>query len=247
MNASWPAGSALTLVLLLSWPAGAQPAAPLPPPEEAVQAADRALAAAVTARDPAAFGALVARDAVFLASRPSRGREAVLASWAPFFSADGPTLAWQPAEGHAAASGDLAYTVGDSTLTLPAAGGAPPAVDRGRYVTVWTRAEDGRWQVVADGSLAAGPSAQIEAALAGREAPTPGAGWAIAWLPADTVRHSAAGDLALAVGGYELRLPEDAGGTVLAGTGFQVWTREGDGPWKVVASSLTPSHPAASR
>lgn len=246
----------LTLALLAPWPAAAQPPAPATPPAppaaeamqpaEAVQAADRALAAAVAAHDPAAFGALVAPDAVFLGSRVSQGRDAVLASWAPFFAAGGPTLAWEPTEAHAAASGDLAYTVGDYTLTLPAAGDAPPTVDRGRYVTVWARGDDGAWQVVADGSLARSRSEAIEAALVGREDPPPGAEWELAWLPADTMIHSAAGDLLLAVGSYELR---PAGGdeapAVLAGTGFQVWSRQDDGAWGTVASSLAPALPAA--
>jgi uncharacterized protein (TIGR02246 family) len=213
--------------------------------EDAVQAADRALAAAVAGHDREAFGALVEDDAVFLGSRASRGREAILAAWAPFFAPGGPTLEWAPTEGHAAASGELAYTVGEYTLTLPGHEGAEPTVDRGRYVTVWSRGAEGRWRVALDGSLAASRSAAIEAALAGRAGFAPGAGWTVSWRPAERVLRSAAGGLAVALGDYELRVSGEGGAeTVLDGTGFQVWTREGDGPWKAVLSSLTPPRPA---
>ncbi len=224
---------------------GEAPAASAPvPPGQAVQAADRALAAAVAGDRRDAFGDLVAADTVFLGSRTSRGRDAVLAAWAPFFAPGGPTLEWAPSEGHAAASGELAYTVGDYTLTLPGSEGAEPTVERGRYVTVWSRGEDGRWRAAFDGSLAASRSEGIETALAGREGFAPGAGWTVSWRPAERVLRSAAGDLAVAFGGYELRVPGEGGAeTVLGGTGFEVWKREAGGPWKAVASSLTRPHP----
>ncbi len=240
---------ALPLLALLgvsvAGPAAAPAASAPVPPEQAVQAADRALAAAVAGHDQEAFGALVAPDAVFLGSRATRGRDAVLAAWAPFFATGGPTLAWAPTEGRAAASGELAYTVGQYTLTLPGREGAEPTVDRGRYVTVWTRDGDGRWRVALDGSLAASRSEAIEAALAGRAGFAPGTGWTVSWRPAERVLRSTAGDLAIALEGYELRVVGEGGAeTALGGTGFQVWRREGDGPWKAVLSSLTPPRPA---
>ncbi len=46
-------------------------------------------------------------------------------------------------------SGDRAYDVGRYTMSLPQSDGTRRP-DRGKYLTVWRRQADGRWQIVAD-------------------------------------------------------------------------------------------------
>jgi ketosteroid isomerase-like protein len=62
----------------------------------------------------------------------------------------GETLDWAPVYVGAAASGDLAYTVGDAVDTVTAADGS---VSRAysKYLTLWARNADGAWRFIADG------------------------------------------------------------------------------------------------
>jgi ketosteroid isomerase-like protein len=124
--------------------------------------ADRAFSASSAARDPAAFAALVAEDAVFLGAGGLReGRTAVSAAWAPLLARGGPRLTWEPVEAVAAGSGDLAVTLGRFRLE-PAKGPA----EEGGYVTVWRRDPDGELRALLDGS--ADPLPPLPASVARR-------------------------------------------------------------------------------
>ncbi|HEY6100075.1 MAG TPA: DUF4440 domain-containing protein [Anaeromyxobacter sp.] len=124
-----------------------------PSPQDAVRAADVALDRAVAAGDGAAFGALLEDCAAFAGGRQvSRGRDAVLASWKPLLSPDGPRLRWAPVRAEVAESGDLAFTTGRWTLEARGEDGKP-VHDAGEYVTVWRRSGDGPWRVLLDASL----------------------------------------------------------------------------------------------
>ena len=128
------------------------PAWPQEPPAEkaAVVAADEALAAAVATGDREAFRALLADEALFLGGGVSRGRVAILASWAPLLDPDsGIQLEWAPDQVRVASSGDLAYTVGEYRMTRRDSAG-DLVVTEGIYVTVWGRGGDGRWRVLVD-------------------------------------------------------------------------------------------------
>ncbi len=62
------------------------------------------------------------------------------------------TLIWEPSFVDVSASGDLGYTWGRYTLTVPSGKkGAPPYVGMGTYVTIWKHQPDGTWKVVLDG------------------------------------------------------------------------------------------------
>ena len=62
------------------------------------------------------------------------------------------TLTWEPAYVDVSSSGDLGYTWGRYTLTLPSVTkGGPPSIRMGSYVTVWRRQPGGAWKVVLDG------------------------------------------------------------------------------------------------
>jgi ketosteroid isomerase-like protein len=66
----------------------------------------------------------------------------------------GQVLDWRPVLGGVGPLGDLGWTVGTFVFT-PA--GAPPGSFRGKYLTVWQRADSGSWQFVADGGSGNSP------------------------------------------------------------------------------------------
>lgn len=73
-------------------------------------------------------------------------RAGVAKAWAGWTA--GEQLAWSPRLGRAAASGDLAFTIGEATFTTPA------ATAYSKYMTVWVRQPDGGWQFLLDAGSA---------------------------------------------------------------------------------------------
>lgn len=61
-------------------------------------------------------------------------------------------LTWEPSFVDVSSAGDLGYTWGRYTLTVPSVtkGGAP-SIHMGTYVTIWKRQPSGAWKVVLDG------------------------------------------------------------------------------------------------
>ena len=77
------------------------------------------------------------------------GSEAIR-QWASEMVANpGFAVSWQPTTVEVSTAGDLGYTVGTYELTLHDVQGNP-VTDRGKYVTVWKKQPDGKWEVVAD-------------------------------------------------------------------------------------------------
>jgi ketosteroid isomerase-like protein len=68
------------------------------------------------------------------------------------------TLDWAPVYAGAAASGDLAYTIGNAVDTFTMADGT---VQRAysKYLTLWARNADGAWRFIADGGSPSPPPA----------------------------------------------------------------------------------------
>ena len=230
--------------LLAAWSAGlsAQPA----DPAAAASAADLALARAVAERDVAAFKALIAPDGVFLGAGVSHGPEAVAAGWAVFFDPESRvTLTWEPRESGAAASGELAYTIGSYELASPGADGK--MVSRtGEYLTLWVRDTDGRFRVAGDGTLSARDPQPLGLAWPELGEQAPG------WLPApgprvatslhrepERVRVAESGDLAYALGNYTIRTAGEGEDSTATGAYLVLWKREGDGPWHAAAEAAT--------
>jgi ketosteroid isomerase-like protein len=58
-------------------------------------------------------------------------------------------VTWRPDSGVVSRSGDLGYTYGVNEFTAPDSTGKP-VTTRGRYLTVWRKSSDGRWQCVED-------------------------------------------------------------------------------------------------
>ncbi|HEY5227360.1 MAG TPA: nuclear transport factor 2 family protein [Opitutaceae bacterium] len=64
------------------------------------------------------------------------------------------TLTWEPASVQVSTDGDLGYTWGRYTLTLPHAGhSGRPFMQMGYYSTVWKRANLGRWKVALEAMI----------------------------------------------------------------------------------------------
>ena len=207
---------------------------------QAVADADRALARAVAAHDPAAFRRLLADDAVFLGAAVERGPAAVARAWAPYFTAGGPRLEWEPEEVVVAASGDLAYSSGPFRFT-PAGADVAAAPTTGTYLTVWRHHAAAGWRVVADGSRA--DDAEALVAEAADALDLDGTGLDAADLDPRIERGeprrvaSAAGDLSYAVGPVTVRLTGPDGPAEATATLLSVW--RGDDPVDPAAQAVS--------
>ncbi len=123
---------------------------------QAVTCAEVDFALSVENGDRNAFAEFIHADARFVGSGVSRGREAVVEAWAPFFAPDGPQLSWRPMIVEVLDRGDLALSRGPYRLQGTAEDGSP-VEQWGTFNSTWQRQADGRWQVVFDaGSPAAG-------------------------------------------------------------------------------------------
>ena len=136
--------------LLATAPARAQ-APDLDKEGAAVKAADRAFAEAVKLRDRELFASFIAEDATFLGGGLTQGRDAIVVDWGIFFVAGGPaTITWEPHTVEVAASGDMAYTLGDFEVRAVGPDGQSQR-STGTYVSIWRKGSDGSWKVVVDG------------------------------------------------------------------------------------------------
>ncbi|MCP4655752.1 MAG: DUF4440 domain-containing protein [bacterium] len=219
---------------------------------EAVADADLDLCQTVADHDVERFKARIAPDARFLAATVAHGPEEVAKAWAEYLDpGSGKSLQWGSKEVTVASAGDLAYTIGEFLYRARDQGGVPVALT-GTYLSVWTRAENGRWLITMDGSLTArepmppGFSLERRNRFAARWAPlAPGGGISHHRQPQQS-QVSASGDLAYTFGEYTVRASDAAGksdSTTVAY--FTVWARVGEGPWKAVAESGLSSRPVA--
>jgi uncharacterized protein (TIGR02246 family) len=139
--------------------------APAPPDtaifEEEVRQAEIEFDRAAAEGDVEKFADSIAEDAVFFGAKTLEGREAVVSAWRPFLDqSSGLSLRWSPTDIEVASSGDLAVSRGDYRLTKVAEDGSV-AKGVGTFVTVWKRAEDGKWRAILDiGTPAQPPGAQ---------------------------------------------------------------------------------------
>jgi ketosteroid isomerase-like protein len=77
---------------------------------------------------------------------PVTGREAMRVALA---AAPG-TLSWEPTFAAAARSGELGYTYGDYEFKSVPQGDKPSAVEKGNYIRIWKKKDNGNWRVVVD-------------------------------------------------------------------------------------------------
>jgi uncharacterized protein (TIGR02246 family) len=137
-------------ILLIAVPAWAQ-SPDVEKERAAVRAADRAFANAVALRDRELFASFIAEDATFLGGGLTQGRDAIVVDWGIFFATGGRgTITWEPHTVEVAASGDLAYTLGDFEVRSIGPDGQRHK-STGTYVSIWRKRADGSWEVVVDG------------------------------------------------------------------------------------------------
>lgn len=113
--------------------------------------ADAALSKAVSERDLDAIVAFYAEDAALLptAEPAMTGKTAIREEWKhilaiPHFENVSSLLNAEVAE-----SGDLGYTTGTFLAKMLGEDGKP-AIEPGKWVTIWKRQQDGRWLIVVD-------------------------------------------------------------------------------------------------
>jgi ketosteroid isomerase-like protein len=111
-------------------------------PASDLRATEVAFAATMADRDLEAFGTFLDDEVVFFTGdEVLRGRDAVMAAWAPYFTDPAAPFDWAPEAVEVLDSGDLGFSSG------------PVLVADGRRVgtfnSVWRRSEDG-WKIVFD-------------------------------------------------------------------------------------------------
>lgn len=119
---------------------------------------ERKFAAAVAEGGGAAFASWFDKDGMTLANRqaPLIGQPAIAAhaTW----SSGAYQLTWTPEGGELSPGGDMGYTWGH--YEGRATGNA--AVERGRYMTVWKKEQDGSWKIIFDSSNEDPPQAECK-------------------------------------------------------------------------------------
>lgn len=110
--------------------------------------ADRAFNAMAQAEGvPAAFNRYAAEDALIVTGRETlTGRAGIAASYQTWPATA--RLEWAPETGRVSARGDMGWTWGTSTYTAPDGARTP-----GRYVSIWTRDNDGNWRYSFDAPI----------------------------------------------------------------------------------------------
>jgi len=131
------------IVSLLVVSSGAAAQDSMPDLQKQVADHERAFAQTMADRDATAFTAYVSAEAIFLGKgEPLRGREAVVAAWAPYFEGDAAPFSWEPETVVVLDSGKLALSTG------PVYDGEGNKV--AVFTTTWRQEEPGVWRVVFD-------------------------------------------------------------------------------------------------
>jgi ketosteroid isomerase-like protein len=108
-----------------------------------VRSAEVAFAKSMADRDAAAFGSLIADEAVFFGNQSvMRGKKAVVEGWKRFFDGPSAPFSWKPTEVEVLASGTLAMTSGPVF--------DPEGRRIGTFNSIWQRQSDGSWKVIFD-------------------------------------------------------------------------------------------------
>jgi ketosteroid isomerase-like protein len=119
--------------------------------EEAIRAADQGWARVFGAKDLKASVDYCADDASFMAPNAPMavGKQAISQSFAFFFSLPDIKLNWHPTKIEVARSGELGYSSGAYEMSFKDPAGKP-GNDKGKYVTIWKKQQDGSWKVIYD-------------------------------------------------------------------------------------------------
>jgi uncharacterized protein (TIGR02246 family) len=145
----------LAAVLLLSLQSsrGAQQQpdrAPVSAREREIRALESAMATAAAEKGAEGYMSFYAEDAVELPNGAQMllGKESI-GQTMTFLNDKNNRLTWSPVHVDVSESGDLGYTFGNYEFRSIGKDGKP-AVEHGKYTTIWKKQKDGRWKVVLD-------------------------------------------------------------------------------------------------
>jgi uncharacterized protein (TIGR02246 family) len=138
------------LVVFFVGSASAEPPARTAPHEELLKV-DREWARTAATRDLEQIVSYWTDDAVIYTpgEAPVAGKEAIRKYVGESLKVPGFAITWTPTRAEVSRSGDLGYTIGTNSITVPGNQGGTATVE-GRYVTVWKKGQDGRWRCVID-------------------------------------------------------------------------------------------------
>jgi ketosteroid isomerase-like protein len=125
-----------------------------PDPSKALadlQRADSMIQAAIAARDAERTASFYAENAVLMpvAEPAVEGRVAILEEWRHVFGIPGFANRATLVAAEPSVAGDLGYTRG--TYESPMSGpDGQPLLERGKWVSVWKRQDDGQWRIIVD-------------------------------------------------------------------------------------------------
>ena len=151
------------LILLSLIPVYGQKAGTRAATERALRAVDAEWAAAAQAKDFDKVISYYSATAIELPpNAPARRtREAITKSWQELFQTPGATLNWHPTKVEVSESRDLGYIAGIYEYTSTDAAGNK-IVDRGKYLEVMRKIDDGTWKCVGRELELRSPRAQTE-------------------------------------------------------------------------------------
>lgn len=119
--------------------------------EAAIRAVDAAWTKAAESKDVAGTVAAYADNAVLMApgGPASNGKEAIQKGFTGMMADKNFALKFAPDKVEVAKSGDMAYELGDFSLTVSDPKGKPQTL-KARYVVVWGKQADGSWKALVD-------------------------------------------------------------------------------------------------
>jgi uncharacterized protein (TIGR02246 family) len=131
-----------------------QPAAAVdtrPVDEAAIRSADAAWTKSAEAKDVAAFAAMYADGGVVMAPGApiAIGKDAITKELTGMMSDKNFALSFGPTKMEVSKGGDMAYELGDYSLTMSDKKGKAQT-SKGKYVVVWGKQSDGSWKALVD-------------------------------------------------------------------------------------------------
>jgi uncharacterized protein (TIGR02246 family) len=119
--------------------------------EAAIRAADAAWSKAAGEKDLARTVSYYADGAVLMAagSPLTSGKDAIQKAFAQMMANPGFALSFAPTKVEVSKAGDLAYEIGDYSLTFGDKKGKP-LTTKAKYVVVWGKQADGSWKALVD-------------------------------------------------------------------------------------------------
>ncbi len=146
--------TALVSMLLAAALAGPQEAGVPPDARTTIAAANAAWLTAMKSGDAATIAEPYAKDGVFVGPTGAvvKGPDGVAQLMRGRFAQIGKVTSVSIAQDGVTRQGSLVYEWGHADIEVVPAGGAPVR-SRGRYLTVWRKNSEGRWQILRNLSL----------------------------------------------------------------------------------------------